>query len=389
VFPFLLNTINIIQRYRIEFIQFGRVKRREVRFASLLPCHICQTNFPIAPSKLRFQERKKETNGEHHQRLQKMRFRFNPYRLLFPSNSLLPQVEQVDDDLPSAPISSPPEVKEGLTLSTITIPTTPRHESLHLPPARTFDTIGKDIDVSCVATTSNDSEIVRVVLGSGDGKVFFIKPAITTTENDDADSNDADSSRSLVPFQGPESEVSSIVFSPDNTKLLVSWNDGKVMAFDAKDGSILEECQAPGGLRDCAFSKDGKRVVIGGNDGWKMFDFNNFPDEIKSDELNSPPGGGRVNSVTFSDEDTKLAVGVVNGDAPGCYIYNAKGNNKLLNTFRKEGEGVMKVAFSPNKMLLAVGSFGKVHLFNVATGDCLHTRWWQGYTKVNGVRTTR
>ena len=47
------------------------------------------------------------------------------------------------------------------------------------------------------------------------------------------------------------------------TNLLVTWHNGKVMAFDGKDGSILHECQSPDGLSDCAFSKDGKLVVIG------------------------------------------------------------------------------------------------------------------------------
>jgi hypothetical protein len=64
-----------------------------------------------------------------------MRFRFNPYeyRLLFPSNSLLPQVEQVDAS------TSFIEVKEGLTLSPITIPTA-RLESLQLSPASLTNT---------------------------------------------------------------------------------------------------------------------------------------------------------------------------------------------------------------------------------------------------------
>lgn len=105
---------------------------------------------------------------------------------------------------------------------------------------------------------------------------------------------------------------------------------------------------------------------------WKMFDFNNFPDKIESDELNSPGGGGGyVNSVTFSDDEDKLAIGVYDGAAKGCCIYNANGT-KILCTFCK-GEEVLKFIFSPNKMILTAGCVGKVHLFNVVTGDCLHT----------------
>ena len=229
-----------------------------------------------------------------------MRFRFNPLYLFVPrsepprnetssggdsppvvhaapvhesqqgSNSPV-QVEQVVDAASSAPTPSPAAM-ESLKLSPITIPTA--HQSLQLS-SQILATIGTDIgNVSCVATTSKDSRDAKVAFGTYDGKLFLFQPKIITTERDEANSNNSDSPPSLaVPFQGPESRVKSLVFSSDNTKLLVSWYDGKVMAFDAKDGKKLYECQAPNGLYDCAFSKDGKRVVIGGNDGWKMFDF--------------------------------------------------------------------------------------------------------------------
>jgi WD40 repeat protein len=333
-----------------------------------------------------------------------MKFRFNPYRLLIPTDSLAADETpanapegasnlQADEETASTPTtsappvnhashlinasqvddaSSAPSVMESLTLSTITTPTA-RHESLQLPPARILDTIGTNSgNVSRVATTtSNDSRINRVVFGSSDGKIYFFEP--TPTESDDANSDDSDSSPSLVPFQGPESEVTSLVFSLDSTKLLVTWSSGKVMAFDARDGKKIHECQTPDDLRDCAFSKDGKRVVIGGGKhGWKMFDFNNFPSKIESNEFNPPPGGGEVRSVNFSHDDTKLAIGVFGGGARGCYIFNADGTGEPLCTFGK-GDLVFKVVFSPNSMTIAVGCCGKVYLFNVATGECLHT----------------
>ena len=129
-----------------------------------------------------------------------MRFRFNPYRLLFPAADASPPnappegvhnlkgdhsastltsptpVEAVDvladnrSNLASAPTSSP-AVMESLKLSPITIPTA-RLQSLQLPP-RIFATIGADIgSVTRVATTSKDSRVARVVFGSSPSRIF-------------------------------------------------------------------------------------------------------------------------------------------------------------------------------------------------------------------------
>ena len=344
-----------------------------------------------------------------------MRLRFNPYRLLFPAAdapqanvppegvlnqqgdhsastppphtspsieavdaladnaSQLSNASSVDDDDDSAFTSSLAAMDNSTLSTTINIRNARLH-SLQLPPAsRIIDTIGTDIGyIERVATTSDDSTIRRVAFGNADGKLFLFEPI--TIERDDANSNhDSDSSHSLVvSFQGPAWEITSLVFSSDNTKLLVTWLDDTVMAFDAKDGSKLYECQGPFGLRNCAFSKDGKRIVIGGRDGWKMFYFDNFPSQIEEDECTSPEEEVDVSSVTFSDDDTKLVVGTYNG----CYIYNGAGT-KVLNALCK-GEFVFKVAFSPNEMILAVGCGDKVRLLNVVTGECLHTFQIQG-----------
>jgi WD40 repeat protein len=139
----------------------------------------------------------------------------------------------------------------------------------------------------------------------------------------------------------------------------------------AKDGSKLHECYTPDDVFDCALSVDGKRVVVAGKFGWNVLDFDKFPFRIVKENCISNIATvyteRYVTSVNFSEDGSKLSV----ADERGCYVFNGNGR-ELLCTLCK-GEIVTKALMSPNNMILAVGCDDKVCVFNVATGDCLHT----------------
>ena len=237
--------------------------------------------------------------------------------------------------------------------------------------SRVVGTIPKKMSggISSISKSPNQS---LISIGSWQGEITLFEP-IAADGDHDTDSNSSESPQPFFTYQGHISDgdssdpVTSLVFSADSSVLLAAWESGKLIAFNVNDGSIIHECDTPEGLFDCAISNDGKRVVIGGDFGWKMFDFEEFYFKIKDKKSQEE----NVRTVNFSQDGTKLIVGATGGEALGCYVYHGYGR-ELLATFCK-GKRVFKALMSPTNMILAVGCEDKIRVFNIATGDCLHT----------------
>ena len=252
-------------------------------------------------------------------------------------------------------------LEEELKISKINIPKA--HPSLHLS-SRILGTIVKKMgNAHCVASSLDGS---RVAIGGKDGKFILIDPTNTEEVKKSSQSRPLSLKNSIL--QGPKAIVTSITFSADSTILLVTWESGEIVVFDARDGTTLKECETTWGLYDCALSEDGSQVVIAGLNGWRLFNFKNFPSKIEQEAYNSKEK--RVISVNFSNDGTKLIVGSLHGDS-GCNVYNSTGR-KLLFTLCK-GESVYNSVISSNNIHVAVGCAQRVYLFNIASGDCLQT----------------
>jgi len=64
---------------------------------------------------------------------------------------------------------------------------------------------------------------------------------------------------------------------------------------------------------------------------------------------------GNVASVTFSPDETKLAISVKDGDHKGCHIYDWRESKpKLLYTLCK-GEGISDAIILPDNTSIALG----------------------------------
>ena len=274
-----------------------------------------------------------------------------------------------DESQGSSSSSSTIEVLEDeLKLSNITIPKA--HPSLNLC-SRALGKIAKKMgNAHCVASSLDGS---RLAIGSKDGKFILID--LTEAKNNNSNQFQSPQSQSNI-LQGPKSKVTAIVFSADSTMLFVAWESGELIVFDAKDGRKLKECETPWGLYDCAVSNDNRRVVIAGMHGWKMFEFEKIPSKIKEEAVKSEEK--RVSSVDFSNDDTKLVVGSMDGNG-GCCVYDSTGTRLLLKLCK--GKSVYRSIMSPNNMILAIGCPQKMYLFNIASGDCLHTFQVKGLCK--------
>ena len=161
---------------------------------------------------------------------------------------------------------------------------------------------------------------------------------------------DADTGRLLRTFEGHVSAVTSVAFSPDGASVLSdSTYDMTMKQWDAATGSLLRTLKRPSGLVSLtAFSPDGARVASGSEDKTvKLWD------ATTRALLHTCEGHtGAVKSVAFSPDGARVASG---SEDKTVKLWDAA-NGQLIRTFEGHADTVNVVAFSADGTRLLSGS---------------------------------
>ena len=77
----------------------------------------------------------------------------------------------------------------------------------------------------------------------------------------------------IAAYEGPETYVRTLTFSPNNKILAAAWlaidDIGKLILFNTNNGSIhRQQMDVPGNIYELSFSGDSKRIAICGDKGW-------------------------------------------------------------------------------------------------------------------------
>jgi predicted NACHT family NTPase len=110
--------------------------------------------------------------------------------------------------------------------------------------------------------------------------------------------------------KGPErSEMTSVAYSPDGSKLAAGNLDGTIFLWDAANGKLLRKIKGPDGVWSISFSPDGQRIAAGGwNDLIRVWSVST------GQQLLQRNGHDRtVTAVAFSPDGARLAASGIDG----------------------------------------------------------------------------
>ena len=226
---------------------------------------------------------------------------------------------------------------------------------------------------SIVSSPGNQS---MVAVGSENGMIaFFCCDKEESNRMMHSTTSTPTPQQQIAAYQGPETCVRALTFSPNNKILAAAWGAigdiGKLILFNTKNGSIhRQQMDVPGDIDALSFSGDSKRIAIGGTKGWGLFNMETMPQSITSfEKYNAGEDFHQheaVFSLSFCPGDDKLLV----GGEEGCYLFDSKGT-KLL--YRFTNERTRATAFSPDGMITAVGSANKTYLYGTSGGELTNT----------------
>jgi WD40 repeat protein len=115
---------------------------------------------------------------------------------------------------------------------------------------------------------------------------------------------DAETWKLLLDLKGHTAEVTSVLFSPDNQRLLTASMDGTSRIWDAKSGELLKELKGhKQGIITAVFSPDGKKIVTASMDGTAIIWDSKTGARVK--DLNSH--ARMLFSAVFSPDGKKIA----------------------------------------------------------------------------------
>jgi len=144
--------------------------------------------------------------------------------------------------------------------------------------------------------------------------------------------------------------ITSVAFSPDEKIVASACADKTIYIYETKSGNLITKLKAhKNWVRGLAFSKDGSKLISGGDDSriiiWDISDLNNI--KIRSSSKHS---FSWILSVDFNQDNTTYAFGDFNGNTEiigrfGIYKMNVKSPiNKIL--FKPNQGSYLIIAFA-------------------------------------------
>lgn len=178
---------------------------------------------------------------------------------------------------------------------------------------------------------------------------------------------DLDSNRSLPDLVPPErSQNHNESFSADGDRLAVSYADNALRVWSVNDGALLATMKSDNGFDAIAFNPDGKSIAaLVGSAGLKVWNANTGA--LLWSAVTPRPGSAEYDRTGRSLVVTYSARAVVYGAADG----------KQIAELAHEGQWVQYATFAPDGRVLTATDDGRLHLWDVPTGNRLAS--WRGH----------
>lgn len=199
-------------------------------------------------------------------------------------------------------------------------------------------------------------------------------PTGTSTPRSSIHSGNAGRLTRINQLQHPD--VRSLAFSPDDTWLLIASGDPSrgnylVTLWWPDQNQKVDLASASATVWDAVFSPDGKRVAY-------VFDnptntMRGYVIEVASKtQLASLLGDGTAESVVFSPDGTRLALGGIDASQNGIiWVYDTS-TWEMVRSIPIKGQNVLALAFSPDgSILYSSGTDGSIRAWSMSDGTLL------------------
>jgi sugar lactone lactonase YvrE len=158
---------------------------------------------------------------------------------------------------------------------------------------------------------------------------------------------DAQSGTELLTLKGHSSTVNSVAFSPDGTRIVTGSSDYTAKVWDAQSGKELLTLKGHSyNVYSVAFSPDGRRIATCSVDAAKVWDAQTGKELLTTLE-------GQGTSVAFSPDGTRIVTGSYDATAK---VWDAQSGKELL-TLKGHSSTVNSVAFSTDGTRIVTGSY--------------------------------
>ena len=209
------------------------------------------------------------------------------------------------------------------------------------------------------------SYAVNAVASSSDGKLLASAGADGTLKLWDMAGG-----REVRSFSAPNGVFNAVAFSPNGKLLGVGTNGKGCQIFNVETGEMLDRYKTENsGGRAVAFSPDGKLFVCAGPPNGKISGDIELWD-VDTGKISRFEKSDQVRDIAFSPDGKTIVVGK---DDPTVELWDVKTQAKLK-TLTGHTERVTTVAFSPDGQIVAGGDWkGNLKLWDVQTGNNLRS----------------